>query len=85
MNKNKIDNNDINNLTFEEALEELEKITNDFETGESTLENAVNLYNRGVLLKKHCEQKLIEAKKKLMKSNLIIKIKKIKKNETFKR
>ena len=65
MNKNKIDNNDINNLTFEEALEELEKITNDFETGESTLENAVNLYNRGVLLKKHCEQKLIEAKKKI--------------------
>ncbi len=65
MNKNKIDNNDINNLTFEEALEELEKITNDFETGESTLENAVNLYNRCVLLKKHCEQKLIEAKKKI--------------------
>ena len=65
MNKNKIDNNDINNLTFEEALEELEKITNDFETGESTLEKAVNLYNRGVLLKKHCEQKLIEAKKKI--------------------
>ncbi len=65
MNKNKIDNNDINNLTFEEALEELEKITNDFETGESTLDNAVNLYNRGVLLKKHCEQKLIEAKKKI--------------------
>ena len=65
MNKNKIDNNDINNLTFEEALEELEKITNDFETGESTLENSVNLYNRGVLLKKHCEQKLIEAKKKI--------------------
>ena len=65
MNKNKIDNNDINNLTFEEALEELEKITNDFETGESTLENAVNLYNRGVLLKKHCEKKLKEAKKKI--------------------
>ena len=65
MNKNKIDNNDINNLTFEEALEELEKITNDFETGESTLENAVNLYNLGFLLKKHCEQKLIEAKKKI--------------------
>ena len=65
MNKNKIDNNDINNLTFEEALEELEKITNDFETGESTLVNAVNLYNRGVLLKKHCQQKLIEAKKKI--------------------
>ena len=30
MNKNKIDNNDINNLTFEEALEELEKITRIF-------------------------------------------------------
>ena len=64
MNKKKINENNINNLSFEEALEELESITESFEDGNSTLENAVNLYNRGVLLKKHCEKKLQEAKKK---------------------
>ena len=65
MSKKKINENNINNLSFEEALEELENITKSFEDGDSTLENAVNLYNRGVLLKKHCEKKLREAKKKI--------------------
>ena len=65
MNKKKINENNINNLSFEEALEELESITESFEDGNSTLENAVNLYNKGVLLKKHCEKKLKEAKKKI--------------------
>ena len=58
-------NNNIDQMSFEKALEELESITENFEDGESTLENAVNLYNRGVVLKKHCEKKLKEAKKKI--------------------
>ena len=53
MNKKKNNQNDINNLSFEEALEKLENITETFENSESTLDNAVNLYNKGVLLKKH--------------------------------
>ena len=65
MNMKKINKNNINNLSFEEALEELESITESFEDGNSTLENAVSLYSRGVLLKKHCEKKLKEAKKKI--------------------
>ena len=65
MKKNKINENDITNLSFEDALEKLENITQSFVDGDSTLENAVNLYNKGVLLKKHCEKKLIEAKKKI--------------------
>ena len=65
MNMKKINKNNINNLSFEEALEELESITESFEDGNSTLENAVNLYNRGALLKKHCEKKLKEAKKNI--------------------
>jgi len=51
-------------FSFEEALEELENITETFEDGDSALENAVNLYNRGVLLKKHCEKKIKRSKKK---------------------
>ncbi len=65
MSNKKINENNISSLSFEEALEELESITESFEDGNSTLENAVNLYNRGVLLKKHCEKKLQEAKKKI--------------------
>ena len=65
MNKKKINEKDIHNLSFEDALEQLENITESFEDGDSTLENAVNLYNKGVLLKKHCEKKLKEAKRKI--------------------
>ena len=50
MNKKEINEKDINDLSFEDALEELEKITESFEDGDSTLENAVNLYNKGVLV-----------------------------------
>ena len=57
--------NDVKNMSFEEALKELETITNNFEDGDSTLENAVNLYERGIVLKKHCEKKLQEVKKKI--------------------
>ena len=38
MNMKKINKNNINNLSFEEALEELESITESFEDGNSTLE-----------------------------------------------
>tara|TARA_B100000029_G_C17602984_1_gene966407 strand:+ start:4293 stop:4553 length:261 start_codon:yes stop_codon:yes gene_type:complete len=52
-------------ISFEDALNELEKITNSFEEGETSLEDAVSLYERGVILKKHCEKKLNEANKKI--------------------
>ena len=86
MNKKKINEKEIGNLSFEDALEELENITESFEDGDSTLENAVNLYNKGVLLKKHCEKKLKEAKKKIdeaKENNVDVNLEKIniKKNE----
>ena len=86
MNKKKINEKEIGNLSFEDALEELENITESFEDGDSTLENAVNLYNKGVLLKKHCEKKLKEAKKKIdeaKENNVDVNLQKIniKKNE----
>ena len=64
MNK-KTNEDKINNLSFEDALKELENITENFEEGNSSIENAVASYERGVLLKKHCEKKLEEAKKKI--------------------
>ena len=57
--------NIIENLSFEDALNELENITNSFEEGEASLEDAVSLYERGIILKKYCEKKLEEANKKI--------------------
>lgn len=54
-------------LSFENALSELETIVKDLETGKAPLENAIASYARGVELKKHCEKKLREAQEKIEK------------------
>ena len=48
-------------ITFEKALEELEKITTKLEEGKESLEESMRLYDRGIMLKKFCEKKLKEA------------------------
>ena len=58
---------DIAKLSFEEALAELEKIVRALEEGRGKLEDSIRAYERGALLKKHCEQKLAEAKMKVEK------------------
>lgn len=55
------------NLSFEEALNELEEIVKKIDNGQETLESAVNSFERGVLLKNHCEKKLKEARLKIEK------------------
>ena len=54
------------NLTFENALEELEEITHKLEEGKESLEKSMELYERGVLLKNFCETRLKEAEGKWM-------------------
>ena len=56
---------DIARLSFEEALAELEKIVRQLEGGQGALEQAIDAYQRGVLLKRHCERKLAEAQAKI--------------------
>lgn len=51
-------------LTFENALKELEDITRSLEEGKESLEKSMELYERGVLLKGFCEGKLKEAEGK---------------------
>jgi exodeoxyribonuclease VII small subunit len=53
---------DIAKMTFEDALEALENIVRQLETGDGKLEDAIGAYERGAHLKRHCEQKLKEAK-----------------------
>ncbi|MGH7102405.1 MAG: exodeoxyribonuclease VII small subunit [Acetobacteraceae bacterium] len=48
-------------LSFEEALGELERIVKGLETGQLKLEEAIGAYERGSMLRRHCEAKLAEA------------------------
>ncbi|HUK09302.1 MAG TPA: exodeoxyribonuclease VII small subunit [Stellaceae bacterium] len=52
---------DIAKLSFEEALAELEQIVRRLEGGAGKLDEAIQSYERGALLKRHCEAKLREA------------------------
>jgi len=48
-------------LSFEDALSELEQIVRRLESGGGRLDDAIAAYERGALLKRHCEAKLREA------------------------
>ena len=58
---------DIKKLSFEDALEQLEGIVGELETGQGKLDEAIKAYERGALLKRHCEAKLKEAQAKIEK------------------
>jgi exodeoxyribonuclease VII small subunit len=53
---------EIKNLKFEEALKELELIVRKLEEGNTPLEQAIELYEKGAVLRKHCQQALDDAK-----------------------
>jgi exodeoxyribonuclease VII small subunit len=52
---------DIAAMSFEDALSELEQIVKRLEAGSGKLNEAIASYERGALLKRHCEAKLREA------------------------
>jgi exodeoxyribonuclease VII small subunit len=56
---------EIANMSFEQAMSELEKIVIKLETGKETLENAINDYEYGNALREFCEKKLSDAKLKI--------------------
>ena len=53
---------DIDALSFEQALAELERIVGQLESGQAPLEQSIELYERGALLKAHCEKRLEAAR-----------------------
>ena len=63
-------NDDITKLSFEDALGELETIVRDLESGSRKLDEAIDAYERGATLKKHCEGKLSEAQTRIDKISL---------------
>ena len=52
-------------MSFEEALVELEQIVRRLEGGQVKLDEAILFYERGALLKQHCERKLNEAQQRV--------------------
>lgn len=61
---------DVEKMSFEDALSELEEIVRSLETGKARLEDAISAYERGARLKAHCEKKLKEAQAKVEKISL---------------
>lgn len=53
---------DTSDLTFEQALAELEKIVAELESGQAPLERSIEMYERGARLKAHCEARLEAAR-----------------------
>ena len=49
---------DTRGLSFEQAIQALEEIVEKLEGGEVGLESSIEMYARGALLKRHCEEKL---------------------------
>ena len=55
----------IEKITYEEAYSELEKVVTVLESGESPLEEALILFERGQLLARHCAELLAKAELKI--------------------
>ena len=58
-------NNDLEKLTFEEAMRELEELVDGLDKGDISLDEAIAAYDRGSQLKDYCQKKLQEAKMKV--------------------
>ena len=56
---------DIAGMSFEDALAELEGIVRRLESGQVKLDEAIQSYERGAQLKRHCEKKLNEAQQRV--------------------
>jgi len=51
--------------SFEDSLEQLEKITNELEQGDLSLEKALKKFDEGIKLAEYCNRKLEDAQKKI--------------------
>ena len=61
---------DVSALSFEQAVEELEKIVAALERGDVPLDRSIEIYERGEALKKHCEKLLKAAEARIEKITL---------------
>lgn len=52
-------------MSFEDAMKELEAVVSRLESGDVPLADSIELYERGATLKAHCQKKLAEAEEKV--------------------
>ena len=57
--------NALDKMTFEEAMNELEDLVESLDKGDISLDQAILAYDRGSQLKDYCQKKLTEAKMKV--------------------
>lgn len=55
----------VSEMSFEQAMAELEQVVTQLERGDVALEESIKLYERGAELKQRCEAKLKEAEEKV--------------------
>ena len=55
----------VEEMSFEEAMAELDQVVGQLERGDVALEASIALYERGAALKAHCEAKLKAAEEKV--------------------
>ncbi len=55
----------VSELSFEDAMKELEMVVGQLERGDVALDASIALYERGAALKKRCDAKLKEAEEKV--------------------
>lgn len=55
----------VDQMSFEEAMAELERVVGQLERGDVPLEQSIKLYERGAELKARCEAKLKDAEEKV--------------------
>lgn len=55
----------LQSLTFEDALKELEEIVRHLEQGDTDLDNAIHRYERGMALRQFLNEKIKESKLKI--------------------
>jgi exodeoxyribonuclease VII small subunit len=55
----------VTEMSFEQAMAELEQVLGQLERGDVALDQSITLYERGAALKARCEAKLKEAEEKV--------------------
>jgi exodeoxyribonuclease VII small subunit len=60
----------VEEMSFEQALAELEEVVTRLERGDVALDESIALYERGALLRARCEQKLREAEERVSRITL---------------
>ena len=58
-------NADVKVMSFEQALEALEKIVDDLERGDVPLDQSIRIYERGEALRRHCQARLDAAQARI--------------------